>query len=367
MNRGGAEVGVRAEGVEEHRSLLRKNNFNLIRLLLAVLVILSHSALLVDGDARREPLVRWFHTMTFGEFAVDGFFILSGYLIFQSWDSTPKFGVFAAKRILRVYPGYVVAALASGLVVGPFGAASPTFWSELRPWAFFWNLVTLRGARVPAVFPGQPFPDVNGSLWTIFWEFICYFVLAGLAVLGVGKRRRLWFVATVLLLSIPLLAKMGADPVVSGVHLPVAHPFFRLAGHFFVGGTYYLFRDRVRFAAPQALVCVVLLVACLFSRVLAEPALAVLGGYSLLTLAFLRRGPLMAFNRLPDISYGVYLYAWPIQKLLLWKTNGLTPWTLFLASTALCFVVALVSWYGVEKPFLGLKSGLGGGRRDAGA
>lgn len=350
---------------EEQRSPLRENNFNLIRLALAVLVILSHSASLVDGDTRREPLVRLFHTMTFGEFAVDGFFILSGYLIFQSWASAPRLGVFAAKRVLRIYPGYLVATVVSGLCVGPMGAASPTFWSEFRPWQFLWSLITLRGARVPPVFPGQPFPDVNGSLWTIPWEFICYFLLAGLAVMGVSRRRWLWLAATLLLLAIPALGKVGVDPVVLGVHLPIRHPFFRLAGHFFAGGTYYLFRDRVRFAAPLALACSMLVVACLFHPVLAEPAFAVFGGYSLLWLAFLRWGPLLAFNRMPDISYGVYLYAWPIQKLLLWKIGSFTPWTLFTTATVLCSAVALVSWYGVEKPFLGLKSGFLSRRREA--
>lgn len=333
----------------------RQNNFNLIRLILAVLVILSHSASLVDGDGRREALLRVFHTISFGEFAVDGFFILSGYLILQSWEAAPRLPVFAAKRLLRIYPGYLIAALVSGLIVGPLGAAPLAFWSQLRGSAFLLSVSTLRGPAVPPVFQGLPFPSVNGSMWTIFWEFGCYIAIACLGKLGISKHLKLWLGLTAALLIIPALPKLGLEVVLLGHRVPFEHPIFRLAGQFFVGGAYYLLREVTPRSALLAVGSLGLLVLCLFNRIAAEPALAVFGGYCLLWLAFLRWSPILRFNRLPDISYGVYLYAWPIQKLLLWKVAPFSPLSLFAVASLLCVPVALVSWYAVEKPFLSLK------------
>src|SRR5579872_6630536 len=81
------------------------NNFNFMRLCLAVLVIFSHSFEIIDGNRRREPLTRIFHTFSLGELAVDGFFLLSGYLIVKSWERRPVLLNYLQKRVYRIYPG----------------------------------------------------------------------------------------------------------------------------------------------------------------------------------------------------------------------------------------------------------------------
>src|ERR1700741_4202124 len=105
------------------------NNFNLLRLLLASAVLFSHSYELIDRNRFREPLDRFFHTYTAGDLAVDGFFMLSGFLIMQSWQRDPQVWRYLARRVLRIYPLFIVATLICGLVLGPIfgGGAGPYF------------------------------------------------------------------------------------------------------------------------------------------------------------------------------------------------------------------------------------------------
>lgn len=147
------------------------NNFNFLRLLLTVLVLLSHSPELIDGDRHREILTSLFHTISFGELAVDGFFLLSGYLITQSWQRTPQLLNFLKKRILRIYPGFIVATLMCAFVVAPLGASHSNYFAQFNAFQFLKGMLLLSPPVVPPVFISQPYPFVNGAMWTIAYEF----------------------------------------------------------------------------------------------------------------------------------------------------------------------------------------------------
>src|SRR3982074_3309146 len=105
------ELGVPTPiGMQITESTTRQaNNFGFLRLLFATLVILAHSPELVDGNRSREILTRIFGTMPLGEVAVDGFFLISGYLILQSLVNSKSYFEYLSKRVLRIYPGYIVA------------------------------------------------------------------------------------------------------------------------------------------------------------------------------------------------------------------------------------------------------------------
>ena len=333
----------------------RKNNFNLLRLTLAVLVLLSHSFELIDGDRSRELLTSVFNTLTFGEFAVDGFFLLSGYLIVQSWELRTDALKFIKKRVLRIYPGFVVASITCTFVVAPLGSILESYPFRFTIWQFVENTLSFGNPLTGEVFLGQYYPWVNGVLWTISWEAKCYLAVLAIGLVGGVRNRWIWLGLTVVALIVFLCQKFGFVLKVNGSAF-AREDAARFASLFFVGGSFYLYRDKILFEKRWLVASGLLLFGLMFSSHLAELAIAIFGGYLLFYFAFMPSPFLSGFLKLPDVSYGVYLYGWPIQKLILWYFPSTQPCALFIFSSCAALVCGLISWYVIEKPFLKLKS-----------
>ena len=288
-----------------------------------------------------------------GKLAVYGFFFISGYLVVDS-AMRSTFPSFLAKRVLRIVPGFVVAYLLSITLVfwlagGSFDELTPTQWAtKLAKVAFLLN-----PAEVGSAFAGTPAPDVNGSLWTIAYEFRCY-VLAALVVFLLAQRTAT-FVVIAAALVVVLLAGLSRD-VVFKLDVANFEPIgnvddaVRFTMIFAIGALYQLQKHRVRGDGRLAILCAGLLVLGLTSDRLAPILVGVCGGYLVLYLAFLGpRSPLNAINRRTDISYGVYLYAWPIQKLLILYLPGIAPMALTALTLPLAVIAGFFSWHLVEK------------------
>jgi len=287
-----------------------------------------------------------FGTVSFGEFAVDAFFILSGYLIVESWMRKPDAPRFLKNRILRIYPGFIAASILCAVIVGPLGANPAKYFANFDCLAFAKNALLLQIPSVPAVFAGWPYAVVNGSLWTISLEFTCYLVVLAAGVSGLLRRRYAWLALS--------LVVVGAFFIMKAVNFDVP-PIYRLAAFFFSGGCLYLYRDMIRMDGRIAFVLFCLLAVAMFSWRGAEPALTTAGSYALIYLATKRSAFLSRFNLLPDISYGIYLYAWPVQKLLIWYVPGISPWALAVAAGFISMLLGYASWRLVEKPMLKFK------------
>ena len=319
----------------------RNNSFDLLRLILASAVIIGHAPLMIDGDYRREPAIMLFHTLSLGELAVTGFFAISGFLITTSWVSDPDTRRYAAHRFLRIVPAFSVAFLISVFIVGPLSGAT-LYWSHLPPMLVF-NFLTLGAPDgVHGVFPGHPGPLLNGPLWTIQWEGICYLAAPG-AVLLFRSRPRVFFAIGGFLIALAvLLPQITADNAALGHHPVVNRPLLAFWG----GAACVLMKVRPRFNWAVA----VALAGTLLVPALASVGAALLGGWALLGLGLAR--PI--WKPPVDISYGVYLYGWPVSKLLNWW--GLSdPWTLAICSLPLAGLLGFASYKLIEGPALRLR------------
>ncbi|RZJ93209.1 MAG: acyltransferase [Hymenobacter sp.] len=332
------------------------NNFNFLRLLFASLVLVSHAPELRDGDRHRELLSR-LGGISFGELAVQGFFLLSGYLIVSSWWRKPQLKPYFESRIRRIVPGFWVAFVLSVVVVGVLSThqATASYFASLDYLALTKEALRLQPPEAPHVFDGQPYPVLNGALYTIAYEFRCYILVALLGLVGLRSQKYIWL--TLLLASLGLLY---FSPHLENLAFPgrlylfIDVPtFVRLLTFFAAGATFHLFRpwlvlDWKLAALAGVLVLVFLLELPQFTNF----ALATAGAYALFWFAFADLPLLDRFKHWADASYGLYLYGWPIQKLLNWYFPNVSPWVLLLVAVPICVALGLTSWYLVESRFL---------------
>jgi len=305
--------------------------------------------------------MRLSHTgVTFGILAVDGFFLLSGFLIVKSWHSDANVARFLKKRFLRIAPGYAAAVILSTIVVGIFAPGVDHFFKHLRGEALSGVLFLFYFPDSVSVFPGTAYPMMNASLWTILYEFRCYLLVAVFGVLGLFTRRWTWLAATCVLVAASAVYSINQPIQWSHGYLYslVGSPssIIRLTPIFFVGGCFFLYRHRIKFTALlgcSAFVAIVL-VAILCPGFM-EPALVACGGYLLFYFTHRPLESLSWMRQVPDVSYGVYLYGWPVESLLAFCFHT-SVWVTAVEATLICFGLGWASWKIVEAPALRLVS-----------
>ena len=337
----------------------RENNFDFIRLALAVLVIYSHSFPLGLGSEANEPFARLTGgQLTGGAIAVDLFFIMSGFMIAASAERSTSIRAFMKRRFLRIYPAFIVAMVIAAVVVLPL--ASGQFLKNgagLRLLDFVTRTARLMEYQYTGAFAGNPMPEaMNGSVWSIPFEFWCYIGVALLTVCGLLRRRSavLWLFGVALVVSILFKVNgwiRGGKLLGAIVGYPVL--WARLLPLYLAGVVFYLYRDRIPMKGWLAGVSAALLVSGALTPAGMTAVFPVAGTYLVFWLAFKPAGHLHRFGRFGDFSYGTYLYAFPIQQLLM-KGFGhaVAPFVLFVCATPLTLMAAVGSWYGVERWFL---------------
>lgn len=338
---------------------MKENNFDFLRLALAVLVIFSHSFPLGAGSEINEPLRMLTHgQMTLGAFAVDLFFVMSGFLIAGSAERSRSIGSFLKKRVARIYPAFVMSAFVMALVVLPLsgGAFAEASWIA-KFVDFVLQTLRLQEFHVQAAFAHNPYPGVlNGSVWSIQYEFWCYLGVAMMAAVGL-LRRRGWVLACFVVSVVVSVAFQIQGWVFggkfAGVVLGSPQLWARLLPYYLAGVVFYLFRDRIKLDAFGALVALMALLAACWVHVGWTAVFPIAGAYLVFYVAFALWIPLHRVGRFGDFSYGTYLYAFPIEQLLVMAFgHSLAPWKLFAMATPLTLLAAVASWYLVERRFL---------------
>ena len=336
--------------------MTRSNNFDALRLLAATAVIFSHAFLLSQGTEAHEPL-KWLTGQTIlGIVGVFVFFVISGYLVTQSSEATGSAWRFAAKRALRIWPGLALCILLCGFVLGPLltQLSLREYLTTGGTWDFVLQnlMLNVEHNKLPGVrFTGYDAfgAIVDGPLWSLPCEVVMY---AMVLVLGAARLLRLPMLLALLAVG---LARLSFDQAVNdfaqdrGFALRFAADTSWLLAFFVAGMLLYKLRQYPIFDGRVALAAAVGLVA---SAAFGELVLLfpLFGGYLILYLAQAAWLPPLPAARYGDLSYGLYIYGWPVEQTLLYATGGALPWwQLFPAALVMSAALAFLSWHLVEK------------------
>ena len=340
----------------------RQNNFDALRLVAAISVIFSHSFLIAEGTQNREWLILLTgNQCILGLTGVFVFFAISGFLVTQSFEQTGNPLHFLAKRALRIFPGLFAATLVSAFVLGPLVTNLPLLSYLSRPEPYAYVLGNTLLDQTVHELPGVQFVDnpvgieINGSLWTLRYEFLMY-----LMVLGLGALRLLTVRTALLLLAfgIACLHLGMLDELEKwGWFFQLLSGWGWLVGFFAAGIALYKLRDTRIFDGRIALLALAGLVLSVPLRQFIT-LFPVFGCYLALWVALNPRLPVIPAARFGDLSYGLYIYGWPTEEAVMWLSGGRAPWwQLFLVALPMAAVIAFFSWHLVERPMLRLKPG----------
>src|SRR6516164_8249508 len=338
----------------------RHNNFDALRLVAAASVVFSHSFLIAEGTQDHEWMIRLTGNQSIlGLVGVFVFFAISGFLVTQSFEETGDPWRFLLKRALRIFPGLFVVTLLSAFVLSPVVTSLPLglYLSQAEPYEYVFGN-TLLDQTVHEL-PGVRFVDnqvgleINGSLWTLRLEFVMYLMVLALGML------RLLTVRTALLLLAFGVACLRFDMLDEfekwGWFFQVLSGWGWLVGFFAAGMVLYKLRHTRIFDGRIALLALAGLALSIPLRqfILLFP---VFGCYLALWLALNPRLPVIPAARFGDLSYGLYIYGWPVEQAVTWLFGGHAAWwQVFLTALPAAATLAFLSWHLVERPMLRLK------------
>lgn len=266
-----------------------------------------------------EPLQQFGPTL--GTIAVWAFFGVSGFLIFMSFERR-SLGRFAAGRVKRIFPALIVVSLLSVLLIGPLFTALPLrdYLAARGTWEYAPRAISLKWVTfaLPGVFVTNPYPAVNGPLWTLYYEVFCYVMLALAGLAGLLKR----FPFFLLLCAVAYV--LARDTIYAPLCLA-----------FVTGMVTYRYRDNVPAWALVIPWTAVLLTTAALPAAVAATALWLSG---LRPISFTSE----------DYSYGLYIYGWPVQEILIYQMPWLSPTQLTLLALPTTLLCAAASWHLIE-------------------
>ena len=334
------------------------NNYDFLRLFAALCITLTHSYNLLSKN-NDEPLFKLTGSrVDFSFFGLSIFFSISGYLIAKSAINSPSFKNYIWKRFLRIQPVLIVVCIISVFIVGPFfSSLSPKdFFNQISTFTYFRNIMPLFGIQfsLPGVFSNNPAESgINGSLWTLIVEERLYLIVGilflfkqhgkALLLIFIGILNLLYFINT-FFYSEALIKYFRGENV-----------FYAIM--FLNATAYYLLNINLKKAANPSFYFVILASVVLLSIVvISQKSLKVIF-VPLLVLFFAQlKGITNKTGRYGDFTYGIYIFSFPVQQILVAKNIVVNnPLILFFLTLLIVVPLAIISWYFLEKKMLLLK------------
>ena len=337
----------------------KKNAFDLARILLAISVLITHS-ILIGGYKLNDPLSVLSKSQTyFAELGVMGFFALSGYLITSSFENSKNVLVFVSHRLLRILPGFWVCLIITAFVFAPLifiikgrsfasfdfvGKESSisyvvnNFWLKIQQW------------NIKDVLTYASYQDsLNGSLWSLFSEMQCYCFTMIAGMLGLFNKNKMLYLIFAIITFIFFAINFNF-PKSYGPTILVLSPALKLYISYIAGSLLYVFRDQMILDKKGTIFLF------FFTLMLIK-----FGGFNLLSplliaMTLINVFGLFEFRIKYDVSYGVYIYSFPVQHLLYQFWGSRLPIFIFIGlSLAIAIVLGVLSYIFVEKPCINLR------------
>ncbi|MDD5617542.1 MAG: acyltransferase [Candidatus Omnitrophica bacterium] len=340
----------------------KNNSFGFLRIIFAFFVILSHSYFL--GGYGIDPL--WKFEISFGSIAVEGFFVISGFLIIQSLLNSSSLKYYLWKRFLRIFPAFWVCLFLTSFVLAPL-----IYYSQNKKFSDFTILsnpfisyavsnlsLFMKQQTIKGIFMNNPYKEVlNGSLWILFPMFLFYLILPVFNLLELFSKRK----KTLLFIFLLLALVNSLEGILFGYY--TAYPIQGLARSlfeiqklfaYFLGGCLiFVFRDKIASNKYFFYSCFLLLFVSIFFRLynLIGPFLL---PYVLVMIA--TKLPFMSISKNFDLSYGLYIYSFPVQQTIYFINQNIkSPIAFFIFSVIFTLPLAYLNWLLIEKQCFKLK------------
>lgn len=329
----------------------KSNNLQLLRFIAAVMVVCSHAFVLVNGDGKDEWFVKLTNgQMTMGAFAVSIFFCAGGYLIAKSVEKSRTGKLFFTKRLKKLFPMLWVVVVICVFALGPLFTSYTLldYFCDKETYKYLLNGFLILFHQLPGVFEKNPYTaTVNGSLWTLPVEFLCYVGCFIMFKLGLFEKRKC-IAVTLGVIFIYFFSTWYVIPMLGlGAFLSALNAVML----FYIGIVFFVFKDNIIIESRTALCFLLLLIICTkigqmnIGWILFFP-------YLLFYLCFYVKQVTNKISWLGNLSYGIYLIAFPIQQALIQCVNGrISPIENIVFSMPVILGVSLILYHVVEKKF----------------
>jgi len=337
----------------------KDNNFNLLRFFAATLVLFSHSFALSIGHSSAEPLYTSLG-VTFGSMAVDIFFITSGFLVTASLLNRGNIFAFVWARFLRIYPALLVSVTFCVFIVGLYFTSLPydDYLGDYEIYRFFVkNIILLDGIdySLPGVFENIPYRNaVNGSLWTLPFELKAYILLALIGTVYLSFKD--WIKRVLFESLLVLMGLVGMSLYMIDHYIPIADTMtLKLFSMFFIGSAYYILKDKIIISKKFFWIIAIIIGLSTYDKEIFFITYTLGIAYMVLYFSYVPSGQIRRFNKFGDYSYGLYIYAFPIQQSVAALIPNVSVLEMFVFSFSVTLILSVLSWHFVEKRFLNFK------------